>query len=213
MSICEMCKIETNRKYGSGRFCSSNCARKYSSTINQEQKSHNQSISLKLSAQNNPNYGFKNKERQQHANELSQLVTRKNTERKIKNPKLRIFMSTDSFRKIVFQEQNYCCNHCGISHWFGDPITLELEHIDGNTTNNIRENLEGLCPNCHSKTTTWRGRNKNSYNHMLVSDDILLGALQTLPSIRQALISVGMAGKGGNYKRCYQLLANQHNND
>jgi 5-methylcytosine-specific restriction endonuclease McrA len=60
---------------------------------------------------------------------------------------------------IVLLEQNLACHKCNITEWLGEPITLELEHIDGNRHNNTRENLEGLCPNCHSLTPTWRGRN------------------------------------------------------
>ena len=36
------------------------------------------------------------------------------------------------------------------------PITLELEHIDGNSTNYDEDNLLLLCCNCHSQTDTWR---------------------------------------------------------
>lgn len=47
------------------------------------------------------------------------------------------------------------CNSCGISpEWNGKPLTLEINHIDGNCYNSVRENLEFLCPNCHSQKTT-----------------------------------------------------------
>jgi predicted HNH restriction endonuclease len=39
---------------------------------------------------------------------------------------------------------------------------LEIEHIDGNFENNAEENLELLCPNCHSLTSTYKGANKGS---------------------------------------------------
>lgn len=39
--------------------------------------------------------------------------------------------------------------------WNGKPLTLQLEHKDGDSTNNELENLELLCPNCHSQTGTW----------------------------------------------------------
>lgn len=52
------------------------------------------------------------------------------------------------------------CNNCELTDWLGNPIPLELEHIDGNSSNNLLENLELLCPNCHSLTDTYRGRNK-----------------------------------------------------
>lgn len=65
-------------------------------------------------------------------------------------------------RKRVLLEQDGKCNKCGIDNWQGKPISLELEHIDGNNKNNDRSNLECLCPNCHAQTSTWRGRNRKS---------------------------------------------------
>lgn len=48
------------------------------------------------------------------------------------------------------------CSKCGLGNsWQGEPITLQLDHIDGNHHNNSLENLRILCPNCHSQTTTW----------------------------------------------------------
>ena len=61
-------------------------------------------------------------------------------------------------RKRIILEQKEMCLKCGINDWEGNPITLELDHIDGNNMNNNRDNLRGLCPNCHSQTSTWRGR-------------------------------------------------------
>lgn len=52
------------------------------------------------------------------------------------------------------------CDECGITdEWNGKPITLELDHIDGDNRNHHIENLRILCPNCHSQTPTFRGRN------------------------------------------------------
>lgn len=71
-------------------------------------------------------------------------------------------LGCENRRRRVFEEQNYKCNRCGIDNWLGEKLSLELEHKDGNKKNNSRENLEGLCPNCHSLTPTWRGRNKKT---------------------------------------------------
>ena len=65
-------------------------------------------------------------------------------------------------RKRVIIEQDFKCGCCGISEWLDTPITLELEHIDGDRTNNLRHNLIGLCPNCHSLSFSWRGRKNNA---------------------------------------------------
>lgn len=52
------------------------------------------------------------------------------------------------------------CEICGITEWNGKPIVCELHHINGDTTDNRVENLQILCPNCHSQTDNFRSRNK-----------------------------------------------------
>ena len=55
----------------------------------------------------------------------------------------------------------YQCAFCGNEgEWIGKPIALELDHIDGDNTNNELDNLRFLCPNCHATTSTYRGKNK-----------------------------------------------------
>ena len=54
------------------------------------------------------------------------------------------------------------CYNCGITEWRGKPVSLELHHIDGNGKNNRLENLCLLCPNCHSQTTSWGGKNRKA---------------------------------------------------
>lgn len=51
---------------------------------------------------------------------------------------------------------------CGISEWLGERISLHLDHINGINNDNRLENLRFLCPNCHSQTETFSGRNKKS---------------------------------------------------
>ncbi len=51
------------------------------------------------------------------------------------------------------------CELCGIVEWLGRPAPLELHHIDGDKTNNLIENLQILCANCHALTDTYCGKN------------------------------------------------------
>lgn len=51
------------------------------------------------------------------------------------------------------------CSSCGNVTLLGQPIPLELDHIDGNRYDNQLANLKLLCPNCHALTPTYRGKN------------------------------------------------------
>lgn len=65
-----------------------------------------------------------------------------------------------SLRRHLTQTRGYMCAHCGISEWNKNPITLVVDHIDGNAGNNLPNNLRLLCPNCSSQLPTFGGRNK-----------------------------------------------------
>ena len=54
------------------------------------------------------------------------------------------------------------CERCGLDYWQGQPIPLEIHHINGDNTDNRLENLLLLCPNCHALTNNYRGRAKLS---------------------------------------------------
>lgn len=54
----------------------------------------------------------------------------------------------------------YACSGCGTGpEWRGHPMTLELDHANGDPRDNRRQNLRWMCPNCHSQTQTFKGRN------------------------------------------------------
>ena len=116
-------------------------------------------------------------------------------------------LSRDLKRRRVIEEQEEKCLNCGLSEWLGIKLTLELDHINGINTDDSRKNLRCLCPNCHSVTPTWRGRNKPVGNGIVkVTDEQLYKALISSTNIRQALLSVGLAAKGNNYERAKTLL-------
>lgn len=51
------------------------------------------------------------------------------------------------------------CAECGLKEWRGKPLSLALHHRNGNNRDNRIENLQMLCPNCHSQTPNFSGRN------------------------------------------------------
>jgi len=70
--------------------------------------------------------------------------------------------SNTRVKKYISLKDGYLCSCCGISEWGGKPITLELDHVDGNSENNHENNLRLLCPNCHSQTDTYGGKNRGN---------------------------------------------------
>jgi hypothetical protein len=53
------------------------------------------------------------------------------------------------------------CYRCLRTEWQGQPIPLELEHVNGIHDDNRLENLTILCPNCHALTPTYRSKNRS----------------------------------------------------
>lgn len=113
----------------------------------------------------------------------------------IKNSKANPFY----LRKYVLMANlfEYKCKGCGINKWQGKELVLELDHINGCRTDNRPENLRWLCPNCHSQTPNFRGRNKASREKINEKDIII--AIKSSNNIREVLIKLKLAPKGGNY--------------
>ena len=70
----------------------------------------------------------------------------------------------DRVRTYLFNKYNSKCSQCGWGEInpYTNTIPLEIHHIDGDPYNTVPENLDLLCPNCHSLTDTYRGANKGN---------------------------------------------------
>lgn len=197
MKECKKCGNKFEPTKGLINYCSLACR-------NRRNWSDNDKSKKSVSAKNSKKVKEANSNRP-HSIWLKIAKTRKQNHKKEILQSDYSELSFESLRYRILYEQDEKCNRCGLNEWFGESLVLELEHKDGNHFNNQRSNLEMLCPNCHSLTKTWRGRNKKE-RKMMVSDEKLLEALLINKwNMRQALISVGLVAKGGNYKRCHKL--------
>jgi hypothetical protein len=52
------------------------------------------------------------------------------------------------------------CEACGLEEWLGRPLSMALHHVNGDGRDNRLENLQLLCPNCHSQTDNFSGRGR-----------------------------------------------------
>lgn len=110
------------------------------------------------------------------------------------------------------------CNKCGNDEtWNGDRLVLQLDHIDGNSRNNLKENLRLLCPNCHSQTHTYC-RPHNSANKATYDKLEAIVQEHSPTSMNELLKLLGISSARLNYqtvnkKLIEKILKPSSNND
>lgn len=195
--ICERCNNEHNGSFASGQFCSRACsnARTFSPALRNQ-------IRTKLKSKPRQSLPSKTITPEHRAamlkGQIDKLASKGFDE-----------VGWHTKKKRVLEEQGGSCADCSLSTWRGEKLILEIEHIDGDRFNNERQNLKAICPNCHSLTTTWRGRKnvgRQDQGRRKVSEAALRKALQENATIADALRAVGLVPRGANYMTARKLL-------
>lgn len=76
-----------------------------------------------------------------------------------------VVLGEATMRRYVFDTRGYKCESCGVGNTYNNkPLTLQLDHKNGNSDDNSLTNLQILCPNCHTQTDTYGSKgNGNRY--------------------------------------------------
>ena len=65
-------------------------------------------------------------------------------------------------KAYLFEMRGHKCEICNLAEWFGKPMNLVLDHIDGDSKNDKLDNVRLICNNCDSYLPTYKSRNKGS---------------------------------------------------
>lgn len=174
---CEKCNREHDGKYGSGRFCSSKCARSFSTC--EKRKEINEKVSKKLIktgkyCRNHVNECINCGEKVKISSQkYCSMKCQHEFQRKEKVKKWKEGFITgnigkrglsNSIRKYIFEKFNFKCSLCGWGEIndYTKKTPLTIHHKNGDCYDQSEENLDLLCPNCHSLTSTYGGANKGN---------------------------------------------------
>jgi|Wag4MinimDraft_6_1082665.scaffolds.fasta_scaffold17691_1 hypothetical protein len=65
-------------------------------------------------------------------------------------------------KRLLIETHGHKCQICNLASWMDQKIPIEMDHIDGNSSNNELSNLRLICPNCHAQTPTYKAKNKGN---------------------------------------------------
>ena len=172
-SVCKACGKTLDYEHRKNKFCSSSCAATYNNLSRRKQNMVENKVCKNcgnlLKKRENESWQDYNK-RMFCSNECKWSYDRVEYVKKWKNGEINGMVGEDLSERVRKYLINKADNKCSVCGWsevneHTGKIPLEVHHKDGNPYNNTEENLQVLCPNCHSLTATYRknigsGRNK-----------------------------------------------------
>lgn len=103
------------------------------------------------------------------------------------------YSRASTLKPHLIRNRGHKCEKCKNTHWLEKEIVLETHHIDGDTQNNVEENLQLLCCNCHAQTDSWRK------SAVIKSDDEIIEEAKKHTHYKDLADALG-------YTRCYTRL-------
>lgn len=149
--FCIYCKNATKNN----KFCSRSCANSYNNSVVPKRKKTRTVKSCIVCGKDslNPLYCSNTCQGQQKFKE---------TLEKFKRGEI---SDSNTLKKCLKETREYVCIVCHNNGTHNNiPLTLQMDHVDGNSDNNLPNNLRWLCPNCHSQTPTYAFKNKTPKN-------------------------------------------------
>ena len=136
---CLCCGKEFHQSSVASKFCSRSCSAKYNNILRGKKETRT---------------------REQFLRDM----------REKKDEEIRIGLEdgtlTDSKRQTtksyLIRTRGHVCEICGTTEWNGQPVPLVLDHIDGNSSNNLGTNLRLVCGNCDMQLPTYKSKNKGN---------------------------------------------------
>lgn len=151
--ICKQCNKEFEAHEKTRIFCSLSCSSVYNNTGRVKRTLKYCLYCSKLLDNNKKTY--------------CNASCHHSSQRKVKISAGLELCNSQFIRKILIDRHGAKCMKCGWSevNQSTGKVPIEINHIDGNSSNNSQNNLELLCPNCHSLTPNYRALNRGNGRH------------------------------------------------
>lgn len=152
MNTCLSCNTETKNP----KFCSHKCSAVYVNTHNHWRKERGILKGLKKCL-------YCNNVCKSEVNKYCSIACQKEYE--MMDAVLHNTASHITTKRALLTIFGNICQVCDISEWNGKKLSVELEHKNGDSTDNSIENVCLICPNCHSQTPTYKAKNWGNGRH------------------------------------------------
>ena len=154
MGECKHCNTELSKEKSNNIFCNSSCA----ASFNNKGIRRNYSLGTR-EKKDCLNCGRETVNPKFCSTDCSSLY-RIDTRRQKININNRIYSHRD--KRFLIEDRGHKCEICETEDWLGSPVLLILDHIDGNSDNNVLDNIRLLCSNCDATLPTYKSRNKGN---------------------------------------------------